>query len=154
MGMDMNIGLVIGAVVSGAYFGDKMSPISDTTVMSSALAGVPVMKHIKHMLWTVVPGYAVTFLLFLFLGIQNANATIDYGTVNGTMAAMAANFKLGFVTLLPMILFKNKKAKTHSALHFFTISFILITIHIQQQYQHFLLSSLVHLQYISFLIHF
>ncbi|MCI8512190.1 MAG: Na+/H+ antiporter NhaC [Lachnospiraceae bacterium] len=104
MGMDMNIGLVIGAVVSGAYFGDKMSPISDTTVMSSALAGVPVMKHIKHMLWTVVPGYAVTFLLFLFLGIQNANATIDYGTVNGTMAAMAANFKLGFVTLLPMIL--------------------------------------------------
>lgn len=48
MGMNMNIGLVIGAVVSGAFFGDKMSPISDTTVMSSGLAGVPVMKHVKH----------------------------------------------------------------------------------------------------------
>lgn len=104
MGMDMNIGLVIGAVVSGAYFGDKMSPISDTTVMTSALAGVPVMKHITHMLWTVVPGYVVTFVLFLILGIRNANATIDYTVVNETTEIMAANFKLGIVPLLPMLL--------------------------------------------------
>lgn len=104
MGMDMNIGLVIGAVVSGAYFGDKMSPISDTTVMTSALAGIPVMKHIRHMLWTVVPGYALTFVLFLILGIQNANATIDYTTINETMATMEGSFKLGIVPILPMLL--------------------------------------------------
>jgi len=104
MGMDMNIGLVIGAVVSGAFFGDKMSPISDTTVMSSALAGVPVMKHVFHMLWTVVPGFIITFILFLVLGIQNANASIDYTTVNETMEVMAANFKLGIIPLLPMLL--------------------------------------------------
>lgn len=104
MGMDMNIGLVIGAVVSGAFFGDKMSPISDTTVMSAALAGVPVMKHVKHMLWSVVPGYIITFVLFLILGIQNANASIDYTTVNETMDVMAANFNLGIVPLLPMLL--------------------------------------------------
>lgn len=104
MGMDMNIGLVIGAVVSGAYFGDKMSPISDTTIMSAALAGVPVMKHIKHMLWTVVPGYLITLGLFVILGIQNANATIDYTAVQETMSAMSANFKLGFIPLLPMLL--------------------------------------------------
>lgn len=104
MGMDMNIGLVIGAVVSGAYFGDKMSPISDTTVMSSALAGVPVVKHIKHMLWTVVPSYIITFILFLIMGMQNASASIDYTTVNETMNTMAANFKLGIIPLLPMLL--------------------------------------------------
>lgn len=104
MGMDMNIGLVIGAVVSGAFFGDKMSPISDTTIMSSALAGVPVVKHIKHMLWTVVPGYIVTFVLFLIMGIQNAGATMDYAAVQETMDAMAANFNLGFIPLLPMLL--------------------------------------------------
>ena len=103
MGMNMNIGLVIGAVVSGAFFGDKMSPISDTTVMSSALAGVPVMKHVKHMLWTVVPGYVVTFILFLILGIRNANAAIDYATVNEITETMASNFKLGFVPLIPML---------------------------------------------------
>ena len=103
MGMDMNIGLVIGAVVSGAYFGDKMSPISDTTVMTSALAGVPVMKHIQHMLWTVVPGYLISFVLFLFLGMKHADVNIDYSTVNATMDAMSANFKLGFVPILPML---------------------------------------------------
>jgi len=104
MGMDMNIGLVIGAVVSGAYFGDKMSPISDTTVMTSALAGVPVMKHIKHMLWTVVPGYIITFILFLVLGARNANTAIDYASINETMGALATNFKLGVIPLLPMLL--------------------------------------------------
>lgn len=104
MGMNMNIGLVIGAVVSGAFFGDKMSPISDTTVMSSGLAGVPVMKHVKHMLWTVVPGYVITLLLFIVLGIKNANATMDYETVRSIMGAMDANFKLGFVPLIPMLI--------------------------------------------------
>ena len=103
MGMNMNIGLVIGAVVSGAFFGDKMSPISDTTVMSSGLAGVPVMKHVKHMLWTVVPGFIITFVLFLVLGIQNANASIDYATVNEIMNAMSSSFKLGIVPLIPML---------------------------------------------------
>lgn len=104
MGMNMNIGLVIGAVVSGAFFGDKMSPISDTTVMSSGLAGVPVMKHIKHMLWTVVPGYMITFVLFIILGIQNSNASIDYQTVREIMTSMDSNFKLGLVPLIPMVI--------------------------------------------------
>lgn len=103
MGMNMNIGLVIGAVVSGAFFGDKMSPISDTTVMSSGLAGVPVMKHITHMLWTVVPGYIISLILFIILGIQNSNAAIDYQTVREIMGAMDSNFKLGLVPLIPMI---------------------------------------------------
>ena len=104
MGMNMNIGLVIGAVVSGAYFGDKMSPISDTTVMSSGLAGVPVMKHVKHMLYTVVPGFIITFVLFVILGIKNANATMDYETVRTIMDSMASNFKLGLVPLIPMVI--------------------------------------------------
>lgn len=104
MGMDMNIGLVIGAVVSGAYFGDKMSPISDTTVMTSALAGVPVMRHVKNMMWTVAPGYIITFILFLIMGIQNANAAIDYTEVNATMSSLADTFQLGVIPLLPMLL--------------------------------------------------
>lgn len=104
MGMNMNIGLVIGAVVSGAFFGDKMSPISDTTVMSSGLAGVPVMKHVKHMLYTVVPGFIITFVLFVILGIKNANATMDYETVRTIMDSMASNFKLGLVPLIPMVI--------------------------------------------------
>lgn len=103
LGMDMNIGLVIGAVVSGAYFGDKMSPISDTTVMTSALAGVPVVKHIKHMLWTVTPGYVISIILFWILGIKYANLTLDYTAINGILDILSAKFKLGFLPLLPML---------------------------------------------------
>lgn len=103
LGMDMNIGLVIGAVVSGAYFGDKMSPISDTTVMTSALAGVPVMKHVKHMLWTVVPGYILSLAVFAVLGIKYAGLTLDYTSINEIMKVFSANFKLGFLPLVPML---------------------------------------------------
>ncbi len=103
LGMDMNIGLVIGAVVSGAFFGDKMSPISDTTVMASALAGVPVMKHVKHMMWTVTPGYVISLVLFWILGIKYANLALDLTSLNETLAVFEANFKLGFIPLLPML---------------------------------------------------
>lgn len=102
LGMDMKIGLVIGAVVSGAYFGDKMSPISDTTVMTSALAGVPVMKHVRHMLWTVVPGYVLSLTAYWFLGIKYAGQGLDYTSINEVLAVFAANFKLGFIPFLPM----------------------------------------------------
>ena len=77
MGLGFNPALVAGAVISGAYFGDKMSPVSDSTLMSSTLSGVPLMTHIKYMLYTCAPAYVIS--------------------------ALSGIFKLGFIPLIPVI---------------------------------------------------
>ena len=63
--MGMPLGMVAGAVLSGAYFGDKLSPFSDTTNLAPAMAGTDLFTHIRYMLYTTVPSYAVTLLFFV-----------------------------------------------------------------------------------------
>lgn len=62
-------GLSAGAIISGAYFGDKMSPMSDTTNLAPAVAGTDLITHIKYMLWTTVPSIIITIIIFLFIGL-------------------------------------------------------------------------------------
>jgi NhaC family Na+:H+ antiporter len=61
-------GMIAGAIISGAYFGDKMSPLSDTTNLAPAMAGTDLITHIKHMTWTTVPSITLAALIFLVLG--------------------------------------------------------------------------------------
>tara|TARA_B110000116_G_scaffold254301_1_gene251711 strand:- start:153 stop:1583 length:1431 start_codon:yes stop_codon:yes gene_type:complete len=61
-------GMVAGAVISGSYFGDKLSPLSDTTNLASAMSGCDLFVHIKYMLYTTIPSILVTIIVFLFLG--------------------------------------------------------------------------------------
>lgn len=72
MGIGYSIGFpawwTAGAVISGAYFGDKMSPLSDTTVLASSTAGVSLFPHIKYMLYTTIPSLVVALLVYLFAG--------------------------------------------------------------------------------------
>lgn len=67
--LGMPLGVIGGAVISGAYFGDKLSPLSDTTNLAPIMAGTDLFTHIKYMLYTTVPTYIVTLLLFIGLGI-------------------------------------------------------------------------------------
>ena len=67
-------GMVAGAVISGAYFGDKVSPLSDTTNLAATVAGVDLFKHIRYMLYTTVPSIALTLLLFLGIGFFGTDA--------------------------------------------------------------------------------
>ena len=62
------LGLIGGAIISGAYFGDKMSPLSDTTNMAAALSGVDLFDHIRYMMYTTVPSFIITLILFLGIG--------------------------------------------------------------------------------------
>ena len=57
--------VIAGAVVSGSYFGDKLSPISDTTVLASGISGVDVFDHVKYMLYTTIPSMLISMLIFL-----------------------------------------------------------------------------------------
>ena len=63
-------GLIAGSVISGAYFGDKISPLSDTTNLASAMAGTELITHIRYMLWTTIPSFLIALGIFMFLGFN------------------------------------------------------------------------------------
>ena len=62
--------MVAGAIISGAYFGDKMSPLSGTTNLAPAMAGVDLFTHIRYMSYTTIPSICITLIIFLFLGLN------------------------------------------------------------------------------------
>ncbi|SIS47202.1 Na+/H+ antiporter NhaC [Salimicrobium flavidum] len=65
--MDLSMAIMAGAIVSGAFFGDKMSPLSDTTNLASTVVKVDLFEHIKNMMWTTIPAFLLTFVLFALL---------------------------------------------------------------------------------------
>ena len=80
--LGISLGMTAGAVLSGAYFGDKMSPMSDTTNLAPAMAGTDLFTHIKYMAYTTVPTIVVTMIVFVILGFfQNATGKADVDTL-------------------------------------------------------------------------
>ena len=80
--LGISLGMTAGAVLSGAYFGDKMSPMSDTTNLAPAMAGTDLFTHIKYMAYTTVPTIVVTLIVFIILGLlQNATGKADVDTL-------------------------------------------------------------------------
>lgn len=71
-GLGFPPGLVAGAVISGAYFGDKLSPLSDTTNIAPAMAETDLFSHIKHMLWDTIPAFVIALILYWFVGRSGA----------------------------------------------------------------------------------
>jgi NhaC family Na+:H+ antiporter len=68
--LGFDLGMVAGAVISGAYFGDKLSPMSDTTNLAPAMAGTDLFTHIRYMTLTTIPTYVITLILFIVLGLS------------------------------------------------------------------------------------
>ncbi|MAD96212.1 MAG: Na+/H+ antiporter NhaC [Flavobacteriaceae bacterium] len=80
--LGISLGMTAGAVLSGAYFGDKMSPMSDTTNLAPAMAGTDLFTHIKYMAYTTVPTITVTLVIFIILGFfQNTSGQADVNTL-------------------------------------------------------------------------
>ena len=67
-------GMIAGAIISGAYFGDKISPLSDTTVMASSVNKVPLFTHIRYMFFTTVPSIVITLIIFTVLGLSHSGS--------------------------------------------------------------------------------
>ena len=104
-GMDINPALVAGMSVSGAVFGDKMSPFSDTTNMAPAAAGTDIYKHIKSMLWTVIPAFVVSLVLYFVLGLRyNTTSPEALQDLQAIMAALKDSFTISPLLLLVPIL--------------------------------------------------
>ncbi len=70
LSMDIPAGMIAGAIISGSYFGDKMSPLSDTTNLAAGLTGTDLFDHIKHMFYTTVPAVIISLIVFFILGQQ------------------------------------------------------------------------------------
>ena len=79
--------MVAGAIISGAYFGDKMSPLSDTTNLAPAMAGVDLFTHIRYMSYTTIPSICITLIIFLFLGlnIDTQTSADDISTIQNAI---------------------------------------------------------------------
>lgn len=105
-GLGFSSALVAGAVLSGAYLGDKLSPLSDTTNIAAALVDTDLFSHIKHMLWDTIPAFVVSLLLFWMFGsfeIAN-NTSIGNGTIEAIMSGLDEAFVIHPLLLLLPIL--------------------------------------------------
>lgn len=99
--LGLNVGIAAGAIISGSYFGDKLSPLSDTTNLAPAMAGTDLFTHIRHMLWTTVPSIAIALVAFTIIGLMSsAKGTADLTEIN---SALREGFVIGPHLLLPPV---------------------------------------------------
>lgn len=102
--MGIHPGMVAGAVICGSMFGDKISPLSDTTNLAPAVAGAKLGNHVRSMLWTTLPPFLISLILFTILGIRQTSGDYSAGDLNLYIEALNGEFQLGFVTLIPAVL--------------------------------------------------
>lgn len=100
--MGLDVGMVAGAVISGAYFGDKLSPLSDTTNLAPAMAGTDLFTHIRYMTNTTIPSILITLVVFSFIGVfQETTAQADLGSL---LTAIEERFNInGWLFLVPLV---------------------------------------------------
>ncbi|UNU72658.1 Na+/H+ antiporter NhaC [Moraxella nasovis] len=105
MGIGHGLGIpepwTAGAVISGSFFGDKMSPLSDTTNLTPAAAGVDLWEHIKGMLPTTVPAMIISILVYAYVGIQYSAQTADFHDIELMRRTLSDNYHISLITLLP-----------------------------------------------------
>jgi NhaC family Na+:H+ antiporter len=95
--LGINTGMIVGAIISGAYFGDKISPLSDTTNLAPAMAGTDLFTHIRYMLYTTVPSILITLVVFLMIGFMT-----DVGETGESTAALNETLQAEF-NLTPLL---------------------------------------------------
>ncbi len=105
MGISQGLGIpapvAAGAIISGAYFGDKMSPLSDTTNLAPAVSGTDVFTHVKAMLPTTITAYVIALVVYLVMGFKYASANSDLSAIITIREGIAANFTVSPLLLLP-----------------------------------------------------
>lgn len=115
--MGIPLGMVAGAVLSGAYFGDKMSPLSDTTNLAPAMAGSELFDHIKYMTLTTVPTIVITLVIFIIISLSQS--TTGAAETDTMLTAISSTFNINlwlFIVPLVVILLIVRKTKPVTAL--------------------------------------
>lgn len=100
-GLGVPLPMVAGAIISGSYFGDKMSPLSDTTNLAPAMAGTDLFSHIRHMVYTTGPSLTISLILYALLGLKYSGMEMQTENVTQIVSTLQANFNLHWLLLLP-----------------------------------------------------
>lgn len=108
MGIGMGLGVPVpmtgGAIISGAYFGDKMSPLSDTTNLAPAMAGSNLFDHVRHMIFTTGPSYVISLILFAVIGMQFSGNQLDQALIDQMTLRLGEVFNLNPILLIAPVL--------------------------------------------------
>ena len=104
LGLGIPPGPAAGAIVAGAYFGDKMSPFSDVTNLAPVAAGSNLFDHIKHMLWSATPAWLIGLFIYFLIGLGYEAKTVESETMTLIMTTLKENFNFNILLLLPMVI--------------------------------------------------
>ncbi len=102
IGLGLSPSIAAGAIISGAYFGDKMSPLSDTTNLAPAVAGTDLFTHIRHMVWTTAPSFTLALILFAAIGL-GADGAADMAALASLQGALDEAFNITPLALIPLV---------------------------------------------------
>ncbi len=102
MGLGIPLGPAAGAIVAGAYFGDKMSPFSDVTNLAPVAAGSNLFDHIKHMLWSATPAWLLGLAIYFFVGLRYGGEKVESESMTLIIQTLKNNFNFNVLLLLPM----------------------------------------------------
>lgn len=102
--LGVNPAITAGAVVSGAWFGDKMSPMSDSTIMCSTITETYIMDHIKAMMQTTIPAAVVSVIIYLGIGIFISGDSYDASTVDSIMNGLKGMFHINLIPVIPIVI--------------------------------------------------
>ncbi|MYL40617.1 Na+/H+ antiporter NhaC [Virgibacillus massiliensis] len=111
-GLGVDLPMVAGAVISGVYFGDKVSPLSETTNMAPGITGAELFEHIKHMMYTTIPALVIALVIYTFLGLQFSETQSSIAQVQALQDQLSGIFEISPWLLIPpaavivMMLFK------------------------------------------------
>ncbi len=103
IGFSLSPAIAAGAVISGAYFGDKMSPLSETTNLAPAIAGSELFEHIRYMSWVSIPSFMLALIIFFTIGIVALPQTSTVDEMQQFLNALDANFVIAWYQLIPII---------------------------------------------------
>jgi NhaC family Na+:H+ antiporter len=102
MGLGMPLGPAAGAIVAGAYFGDKMSPLSDIPNLATVISGSNLFDHIKHMMWSAVPAWLAGLAIYFVVGLKYGATAIQSDKMTLIMDTLRTSFRFNVLLLLPM----------------------------------------------------
>lgn len=103
-GLEANISATAGAIVAGAFFGDKLSPLSDTTILAPIAAGSELYDHIKHMLWTTIPATILSLIVYFIVGLNVESKTITSPLAQNMVIELEQMFNWNILLLIPPII--------------------------------------------------
>ena len=103
-GLGVPLPMVAGAIISGSYFGDKMSPLSDTTNLAPAVAGSDMFSHIRHMAFTTGPSLLISLILYGILGLKYTQNNLQLETIQNILTVIQGNFNIGWFLFIPPVL--------------------------------------------------